>query len=420
MIRHEDIDDGRIWSKLHKTSCCPSLCPPCNFLWHPFRKAVSRRKRRFIKDGFDLDLVYLTPRIIIHGFPAIGLEHLYRNPRYELKRLLEFYHHGKYKVFNFCCEPGRGYSPDVFDGRVERYPFKDHNTPPLETMVAYANSAKAWLDQDPENVCSVHCKAGKGRAGLMSCVLLIRSGFVQNTQEALDHYDRERVTNNRGLTVTSQRKFVLFYERLWREHWNVQGNIGDIPGETSEVEEDTTHASKFKVPKQPTTRIYGIEIVNAPEGLLKNVRVKILKGSNFSPELKFDSGKSSFRGSDNLFFECDCVVEGNFKIGIEASKGVFGGMVKVLELWHNTLFMDCGSAYVDFPRNQLDMKRSFRKQLGPDVIVRLLLVKSESPLSGSSLHKQSVQIKGYEMVARTDLHVHGTADSNGEDGGHRI
>ena len=182
MIRHEDMDDGALYSKLHKVSCFGSLCPPCNFFFRSCRKAVSGKKRRYIKNGFDLDLVYLTDRIIVHGFPAVGIEHIYRNPRYEIKRLLDTYHTNHYKVFNFCCEPGRGYDPDVYEGRVERYPFKDHNTPPLETMAAFANSAKHWLDQDPDNVVSMHCKAGKGRAGLMSCVLLIRAGVCQSTQ----------------------------------------------------------------------------------------------------------------------------------------------------------------------------------------------------------------------------------------------
>jgi phosphatidylinositol-3,4,5-trisphosphate 3-phosphatase/dual-specificity protein phosphatase PTEN len=153
---------------------------------------------------------------------------------------MDHYHKDHYKVFNFCCEPGRGYNPEVFYGRVERYPFKDHNTPPLETMAAFGNSVKQWLDTDPQNVVNMHCKAGKGRAGLMCCVALIRTGkmscnciictfnsittvviagFVQNAKEALDLYDRERVNNNRGLTVTSQRKWVIFYEALWRQIW---------------------------------------------------------------------------------------------------------------------------------------------------------------------------------------------------------
>ena len=88
-------------------------------------------------------------------------------------------------MYNFCCEFGRGYSPSVFHGRVERYPFKDHNTPPLETMVEFANSGKVWMDADPENVISCHCKAGKGRAGLMSCVMMLRSGAFDTAEGTL-------------------------------------------------------------------------------------------------------------------------------------------------------------------------------------------------------------------------------------------
>lgn len=57
-------------------------------------------------------------------------------------------------------------------------------------MAAFANSAKYWLDQDPENVCSMHCKAGKGRAGVMGCVLLVRSGACQSAKGEERMHDR--------------------------------------------------------------------------------------------------------------------------------------------------------------------------------------------------------------------------------------
>jgi hypothetical protein len=332
MINHEDIDNGRWYSKMHKSCCCPSLCLPMNCLLSPCRNAVSRSKRRYKEDGFDLDLAYVNSRIIVHGFPAIGIEHLYRNPRLEIRRFMDTKHGENYKMYNFCCEPGRGYEPEVFYNRIERYPFKDHNTPPLLTMVEFGESVKCWLDEDPAHVVNMHCKAGKGRAGLMSCIAMVRCGIAQSAKEAMDIYDSKRVTNNRGLTVTSQRKFVVFYEALWRRYWGVTGNIGDIPGAPR------GQPCARVIPTEPCVKLTGVELLSAAPGSISgNIRVKIYKGTNGLPVLLFDS--HSFSSPDQII-STDCEIEGNFKVMVFQNSGMFGGAVKVLELLHNTLFMD--------------------------------------------------------------------------------
>jgi hypothetical protein len=43
------------------------------------RKMVSGTRNRYTKDGFNLDLTYITPRIIASSFPASGFEASYRN-----------------------------------------------------------------------------------------------------------------------------------------------------------------------------------------------------------------------------------------------------------------------------------------------------------------------------------------------------
>ena len=60
-----------------------------------------------------------------------------------------------------CSEPGRGYDHSIFDNRVERYPFRDHGVPMINSMLYCMESAKEWLDADPKNVVCFHCKAGK-------------------------------------------------------------------------------------------------------------------------------------------------------------------------------------------------------------------------------------------------------------------
>jgi phosphatidylinositol-3,4,5-trisphosphate 3-phosphatase/dual-specificity protein phosphatase PTEN len=45
------------------------------------------------------------------GFPAIGVEGLYRNSRKDVKRFLDTRHKDKYHVFNFCPLAENGIQP---------------------------------------------------------------------------------------------------------------------------------------------------------------------------------------------------------------------------------------------------------------------------------------------------------------------
>lgn len=363
MIAHEDIDNGKLHQKLHKTCCCPTLVCACNTMWYPCRKAVSGHKVRYEEGNYNLDLTYMTPRVIVHGFPAIGIEHMYRNPRYEVARLLETQHKGHYKVYNFCCEPGRGYDADIFDGRVERYPFLDHHTPSLARMVEFADSAYDWLLADKKNVVTMHCKAGKGRAGLMCCVLLLRAGVVNSAAEAFKKYDATRVTNNKGLTVTSQRKYVKFFEELWREFWAEESeSLGNVLPRESR---------KRALPVEPAMMLVRATIVNGDGSVdekaalasLGELSVKCWQVDDYLPELVGESkGTTTDLGAK---------IKGNFKIKVEA-KGFFSS-TKVCEFMHNTLFIRIpkGHRSVDFGLSQLDVPKKTLKRLGTSMKLRL-------------------------------------------------
>lgn len=59
-------------------------------LQRSMRLTVGGNKRRYQKDGYDLDLCYITKRMIAMSFPSSGLDGLYRN-RIEVKFLLLLY-----------------------------------------------------------------------------------------------------------------------------------------------------------------------------------------------------------------------------------------------------------------------------------------------------------------------------------------
>ena len=68
------------------------------------KKWVSKKKRRYQQNGYDLDLCYITSNIIAMGFPARSIESIYRNHHKDVKKFLQEMHGDKYKVYNLCTE----------------------------------------------------------------------------------------------------------------------------------------------------------------------------------------------------------------------------------------------------------------------------------------------------------------------------
>jgi len=178
------------------------------------RGAVSKKKRRYQKNGFDLDLTYVTPRIVAMGFPSENVEAAYRNPMKEVLRFLDSFHKDHYKVYNLCSE--RGYDAEKFYNRVGVYPFDDHNAPPFEMILQFCRDVEQWLQQDEKNIAVIHCKAGKGRTGLMISAWMVYSREWATAKDALTFYAAMRTYNQKGVTIPSQIRYVHYFEESLR------------------------------------------------------------------------------------------------------------------------------------------------------------------------------------------------------------
>ncbi|KYQ89772.1 protein tyrosine phosphatase [Tieghemostelium lacteum] len=179
------------------------------------RVAVSKQKRRYQKDGFDLDLAYITDRIIAMGFPSEKVEGVFRNPMKEVQKFLDQFHKDHYKVYNLCSE--RDYDHSKFYGRVGCFPFDDHNAPAFELIEQFCKDVDQWMKEDPKNIAVIHCKAGKGRTGLMICCWLLYCGWWQQTEDSLKYYAALRTYNQKGVTIPSQIRYVHYFGKSIRE-----------------------------------------------------------------------------------------------------------------------------------------------------------------------------------------------------------
>jgi protein-tyrosine phosphatase len=178
----------------------------------PLRTMVSQNRRRFQSDGFNLDLTYITDRIIAMGYPADTAESLYRNNMKHIVKFLEKFHPDKYKVFNLRGQ--YAYDEKNFHYRVVSYEMKDHHPPRLELMAPFCREVHDHLEKDPTNVVAVHCKAGKGRTGVMICAYLYYIKFFENPRQIMDYYSIVRTHNNKGVTIPSQRRYVYYFSHL--------------------------------------------------------------------------------------------------------------------------------------------------------------------------------------------------------------
>ncbi|CAM9160190.1 unnamed protein product [Ascophyllum nodosum] len=370
-------------------------CLPCNSALRPCRTSVSQNKTRFREDGFDLDLTYITERIIVHGFPATGVEHIYRNPRMEVQRLLDKYHEHRYKVYNFTNEPGRNYPSHLFQGRVERYPFADHTCPPLESVVDFCESAKAWLDENEMNVVALHCKAGKGRAGIMATCLMVRLG--DTADEAINKYDSTRVFNMKGLTVVNQRKWPFLYERLIKEVWMLHGGVGMVPGQDPDL----------RAPKPRATCLWEVSVQlqlqtttgKRNDRLLPKLSCTLYQQEPMGKKLVHSAKMSRAVPADDqeaivyaLSLPRSAEVAGTFEqVLFSAATGTGVPKRDVMDLWWNTTFLAPEGGDQAFEVSDMDvspMRLKIRlEQASARVVIRHVSPQTRSPARHAPLNR---------------------------------
>ncbi|KAN0024005.1 hypothetical protein ACTFIV_008398 [Dictyostelium citrinum] len=177
------------------------------------RKTISADKNRYENEEYDLDLTYITERVIAMSFPADGVESAYRNSIYDVSKLLNSAHRDHYLIYNLS---ERKYDYGLFNGMVLDWcGFPDHHAPPLGLLFKIVMTIYSWLEKDPMNVVVVHCMAGKGRTGTVISALLQYGGLFEGASDAMRYFAVKRSNNNYGITGPSQIRYTQYFSDIY-------------------------------------------------------------------------------------------------------------------------------------------------------------------------------------------------------------
>ncbi|XP_049568711.1 tensin-1 isoform X10 [Orcinus orca] len=168
---------------------------------------------RAAEDSCELDLVYVTERIIAVSFPSTANEENFRSNLREVAQMLKSKHGGNYLLFNLSER-----RPDItkLHAKVLEFGWPDLHTPALEKICSVCKAMDTWLNADPHNVVVLHNKGNRGRIGVVIAAYMHYSNISASADQALDRFAMKRFYEDKIVPIgqPSQRRYVHYFSGL--------------------------------------------------------------------------------------------------------------------------------------------------------------------------------------------------------------
>lgn len=166
-----------------------------------------------MEDGYELDLTYVTERIIAVSFPQDCFEETYLRNLRDVTRMLKSKHADNYLIINLSERKQEltRMNPKTLDTG-----WPDLHAPPLDKICTICKAIENWLNADPLHVVVIHCRGGKGRIGVVISSFVHFTDVSASADQALDRFAMRKFYDDKvsAVMTPSQKRYVWILSSL--------------------------------------------------------------------------------------------------------------------------------------------------------------------------------------------------------------
>uniref|UniRef100_A0A8C6V0W8 Tensin 1b n=1 Tax=Neogobius melanostomus TaxID=47308 RepID=A0A8C6V0W8_9GOBI len=170
-----------------------------------------------LEEGVELDLLYITERIISVSFCSSVEEQSYAANLREVSSMLRSKHGHNYLLFNLS---EKRFDISELHPKVLDFGWPDHHAPALDKICSICKAMDTWLSADSQHVVVIHNKGNRGRTGVVVAAYMHYSNISASADQALDRFAMKRFYEDKVLPVgqPSQRRYVEYFSGLLSGH----------------------------------------------------------------------------------------------------------------------------------------------------------------------------------------------------------
>ncbi|XP_077954698.1 tensin-3 isoform X3 [Gasterosteus aculeatus] len=166
-----------------------------------------------MEEGYELDLTYITERIIAVSFPRGCTEEIYSHNLKDVTRMLKSKHADNYLIINLS---EKRHDLTKMNPKTLDTGWPDMHAPPLDKICTICKAMESWLNADPLHVAVIHCRGGKGRIGVVISSFVHFTDVSASADQALDRFAMRKYYDDKvsALMTPSQKRYVWILNSL--------------------------------------------------------------------------------------------------------------------------------------------------------------------------------------------------------------